>query len=139
MSLQHFNSREPNPCPLNARQSVLRPLALWCLDTFSEDHPMLVGIHLAADKVHFNPVQLSDEDPLTDLGGLAAPLDWDVLVVVATTSTLDSPHSGGTIAHAVDRFGGSATELDDWCGRRRSLHTLRGSLHSTMQAMFDHP
>lgn len=126
-------------CQLTTRLSVLRPLALWCLDTFGEDSPMLVGVRLAAKKVHFHPIALSEEDPLTDLAGLAAPHDWDIVVVVAQTAELDSPHSGGTIAHAVDRFGGSATELDDWCGRRRSLRTLRGSLHLICLGMFDPP
>ncbi len=124
--------------PLAPNLSVLRPLALWCLDTFGEDAPMLVGIQLADEHVRFHPVQLSD-DPLDDLAGLAAPSDWDVAVVVAHTETINSQRLSGTIAHAVDRFGSCATELDDDCGRRRSLRTVRGSLHSACLTLFVGP
>ena len=123
--------------PLAPNLSVLRPLALWCLDTFGDDAPMLIGIGFDDEQVYFHPVELSIHDPLGDLAGLAAPSDWDVLVVVAEVRTLDGPRLGGTIAHAVDRLGGCATELDDGCGHRRSLRALRGSLHATCSALFD--
>ena len=135
MSLHELN----RPCHLNAHLSVLRPLAIWCLDTIGEDAPMLVGVQLAEGNVHFRPVQLSSNDPIADLSGLAAPSDWDALVVVTETTALNTTPANGVLAHAVDRFGGCATELDDACGHRRSLRTLRGSLHSTCLALFDPP
>jgi len=123
-------------CQFSARTSLLRPLATWCLDTFGEDAPMLVGVRLGPDAVHFQPIQLGEDDPLNDLAGLAAPSDWDVAVVVAPAHSTELPH-GGVVAHAVDRDGSSATELDEFCGRRRPLKTIRGVLHTRCVELFD--
>ena len=122
-------------CPLSPATSVLRPLAMWCLDTFGDGPPMLVGVMLGADKVHMHPIELAD-DPLLDMTNLVAPDEWDFLVLVASATTIGSRFDGGTISHAVDRNGGSATELDEWCGRRRSLRLIRGQLHDACVAVF---
>ena len=128
---------ESSPCQLSAHSSLLRPVALWCLDTFGDDAPMLVGVGMGPDNVHFHPVQLSPDDPLADLAGLTAPDDWDVVVAVVPTRDTDAPYGDGVLAHAVDRFGASATEIDDWCGHRRPLRSARGRLHSLCESMFD--
>ena len=71
-----------------------------------------------------------------DLSDLAAPEPWDVIVVVAETAEIESVTHPGTVAHAVDRQGSSATELDEWCGRRRSLRLVRGRLHDACLDVF---
>jgi hypothetical protein len=124
-----------SPCPFPTYSSLLRPLALWCLDTFGEGPPMLIGVSLGGMAAHFQPIELCDEDPVDDMADLLAPDRWDVLVVVAPTEA-GSEIRGGTVAHAVDRFGASATELDDFCGRRRSLRMLRGRLHEACLEVF---
>lgn len=118
-------------CPLPTYSSLLHPLAAWCLDTFGEGPPMLVGVAFGDTQVRFHPIELCDLDPLHDLAGLIAPDDWDALVVIAPTCEAQRQTPNGTVAHAVDRTGRSATELDDPCGHRRSLHVLRGRLHDT--------
>lgn len=97
---------------------------------------MLIGVVLDAANVRFHPVELGEDDPIDDLADLAAPDPWDVLVVVAATSDVDSHMRHGTIAHAVDRLGGSATELDESCGRRRSLRAHGGRLHDACLELF---
>jgi hypothetical protein len=126
-----------SPCPLPTYSSLLRPLALWCLDTFGEGPPMLIGVTLGNENVHFQPVELHEADPIDDLSGLVAPEPWDVVVVVAPTDEIDLERHSGTVAHAVDRLGWSATELDEWCGRRRSLRTFRGRLHNACVKVFE--
>jgi hypothetical protein len=128
-----------SPCPLSVYSGLLRPLASWCLDTFGEGPPMLVGVVLDAANVRFQPVELGEDDPLDDLADLAAPEPWDVLVVIAATADVDAHMRRGTVAHAVDRHGGSATELDEWCGRRRSLRARGGRLHDACLELFGPP
>ena len=130
---------ESSPCQLSTHSSLLRPVAQWCLDTFGDDAPMLIGVAMGPDKVSFHPVQLSCDDPLTDLAGLAAPIDWDVVVAVVPTRDVDAPYGDGILAHSADRHGASATEIDDWCGHRRPLRSARGRLHALCELMFDHP
>ncbi|MDW3177920.1 MAG: hypothetical protein R8J94_11070 [Acidimicrobiia bacterium] len=125
-----------SPCPLSAYAALLQPLANWCLDTFGDGPPMLIGVVLGDAKVHFHPVELDDEHPIDDLADLAAPDRWDVLVVVAPTAEIDCRVGRGTVAHAVDRFGASATELDEPCGRRRALRLVRGTLHDACIELF---
>lgn len=125
-----------SPCPLSACSGLLQPLANWCLDTFGEGPPMLVGVVFGGVTVTFHAVELDEADPVGDLAELAAPDPWDVLVVVAATSTIDGAFSTGVVAHAVDRFGASATELDEACGRRRTLRLVRGALHDACVELF---
>ena len=99
---------------------------------------MLVGVVLGDAKVQFHAVELAEADPIDDLADLAAPDPWDVLVVVASTAEIDGRLGHGIIAHAVDRFGASATELDESCGRRRTLRLVRGALHDACVEVF-HP
>lgn len=126
-----------SPCPLPAYSSLLQPLASWCLDTFGEGPPVLVGVELGSPSVLFHPVELDDDDPIDHLADLAAPDRWDVLVFVADTGQLDDNMRRGTVAHAVDRLGCSATELDETCGRRRSLRHGRGRLHDACLEVFE--
>ena len=125
-----------SPCPFSAYAGLLRPLATWCLDTFGGGPPMLIGIVLGEENVRFQPVELGPDDPVDDLADLAAPEPWDVIVVVAETAEIESVPQPGTVAHAVDRHGSSATELDEWCGRRRSLRLVRGRLHDACLDVF---
>lgn len=125
-----------SPCPFPAYAPLLRPLAAWCLDTFGEGPPMLVGVILGEVNVRFQPVELRESDPIDELADLAAPDPWDVVVVVADTTDLEIDLRRGTVAHAVDRLGASATELDEWCGRRRSLRVLHGRLHDACVEVF---
>lgn len=127
-----------SPCPLSAYSPLLHPLARWCLDTFGEGPPMLVGVVLGDDTVRFQPVELDEVDPIDDLADLAAPDPWDVLVVIASTAEIDGSSAAGTVAHAIDRYGASATELDEPCGRRRTLRLIRGRLHDACVELF-HP
>lgn len=102
---------------------------MWLLDTFGDGPPMLVGVEFGHPKVRFHPVRLDPDDPLDTMAGLAAPDSWDVLgVVVEASDALGRAHAGA-VAHCVDREGMSATELDESCGRRRSLRAVRGRLH----------
>lgn len=97
---------------------------------------MLVGVILGGDQVRLEPIELDETDPINDLADLAAPERWDALVVVAETVALDTTLGRGTVAHAVDRFTMSATEHDEWCGRRRSLRLIRGRLHDACVEIF---
>lgn len=125
-----------SPCPLSAYSGLLRPLATWCLDTFGEGPPILIGVIFGETNVRFQPVELDDDDPLADLRRLAAPDSWEVVVIVVSTTLLGARPANGIVAHAVDRFASSATELDEACGRRRSLHTIGGPLHDASLALF---
>ena len=117
------------PCPLSAHSALLRPVAMWLLDTFGDGPPMLVGVEFTSPKVKFHPVRLHASDPLDTMAGLTAPDSWDVVgVVVEARDALGRSHAG-VVAHCVDREGRSATELDEACGRRRALRTVRGRLH----------
>lgn len=127
-----------SPCPLSVYSGLLQPLASWCLDTFGEGPPVLVGVVLGDANVRFHAVELDEADPIDDLADLAAPDPWDVLVVVASTVTMNGTPGRGIVAHAVDRFGASATELDESCGRRRTLRLVRGVLHDVCLELF-HP
>ena len=98
---------------------------------------MLVGVSFAAEHVDFHPIELWEGDPISDLGSLVAPSAWDVIVVVASTERFDHRTPGGIVAHAVDRARQSATTLDEPCGRRRCLRTVRGQLHDACLALFD--
>lgn len=127
-----------SPCPLSAYSGLLRPLAAWCLDTFGEGPPMLIGVVFGESNVVFQPVELDEHDPIDDLHTLAAPDPWEVLVIVVTTTQLGTRPSDGVVAHAIDRFGSAATELDEPCGRRRSLRSVGGPLHDASVALFRH-
>jgi len=124
-------------CQFSAHSAALHPIANWCLDTFGEGYPMLIGVSFAAEHVNFHPVELWEGDPLSDLESLIAPASWDVVVIVATTEQFNHRAAGGIVAHAVDRAGQTATTLDEPCGRRRTLRTLRGRLHDVCLALFD--
>jgi len=99
---------------------------------------MLVGVELGDPNVQFHAVELDDFDPIDDLADLAAPDSWDLVVVVAPTTETGDRIGLGTVAHATDRSGASATELDEACGRRRSLRLVRGALHDACVELF-HP
>lgn len=111
---------------------------MWLLDTFGDGQPdvvgnhgapMLVGVELGSPKVAFHPVLLDLMDPIDTMAGLVAPDSWDVVgVVLDAWDGLGRSHTG-RLAHCVDRDGRSATELDEWCGRRRSLRAVHGRLH----------
>lgn len=125
-----------SPSPLSPCAGLLRPLTAWCLDTFGEGPPMLIGVTLHRSSVTFHPIELDDDDPVADLAGLAAPDPWDVLVILAPATELGGGRLEGIIAHAIDRFGSSATELDEASGRRRSLNAVGGPLHEAGLALF---
>lgn len=97
---------------------------------------MLIGVEFASPHVQFHPVYLDEEDPLDTLVGLIAPRSWDVLAVVVEAYDTFGRVSSGVVSHCVDREGRSATELDEWCGRRRSLRTFRGRLHDACTELF---
>ena len=99
------------------------------LDTFGDDPPMLVGVELASPNVSFHPVYLDEDDPIDTMAGLVAPDSWDLLAVVVEAFDTFGRVSSGVVSHCIDRDGRSATELDEWCGRRRSLRTFNGRLH----------
>ena len=120
---------ESRPCPLSTHTALLRPIARWSLDTFGGDPPMLVGVSLANPKALFHPISLDPFDPVTSIDQLVAPTSWDLVVVIVEALETGSEVRDGIVAHAVDRAGRSATELDDWCGRRRALRSRHGRLH----------
>lgn len=122
-------SNAPYPCPLGRNTALLRPIALWSLDTFGDDSPVLIGVDLGHPKVSFHPVFLDVDDPVDNLADFIAPETWDVVVVVAEARDVSSHRSHGLIAHAVDRAGETATELDQYCGQRRPLRSFGGRLH----------
>jgi len=124
------------PCPQSIYRSILGPLANWCLDTFAADAPMLVGVELGEDTFGLHPVHLDEADPLRDLAELVAPDDWDAAVVVLAAQDAHGGRMSGTLAHAVDRHGQSATYLDEDCGRRRPLYHARGRLHDRCHMLF---
>lgn len=124
------------PCKLSANASLLRPIALWSLDTFEQNTPVLIGVEFTSPKISFHPVVLAESNPFDTLAGLLAPPTWDVLVVVIDGFDLVSRVRSGVIAHCVDRSGQSATEMDDRCGRRRSLYSSGGILHTACLEIF---
>ncbi len=115
---------------------MLGSLAAWCLDTFGDDAPMLIGVRLGDERAGFHPVQLGDIDPVEDLAGLRAPDDWDAAVVVVPAQQAHGARISGVLAHAVDRNSHSATYLDEPCGHRRALHAPTGILHDLCLALF---
>ena len=115
---------------------MLRPIALWSLDTFGEDPPMLIGVRFDADQVRFFPAPLDPFDPVASMADLNIADDWDVLAVVTDAHEAGAKVREGVLAHCVDRAGRSATELDDWCGRRRALRAIRGPLHDACLELF---
>ena len=123
-------SSTPYPCPLGRNTALLRPIALWSLDTFGDDAPLLIGVDLGHPKVSFHPVFLDEDDPVDNLADLIAPDTWDVIVVLAPARSVSSQRSQGVIAHVVDRAGQTATELDQSCGQRRPLRSFGGRLHA---------
>ncbi len=127
----------PLPCPLWTHTALLRPVAVWTLDSFGEDPPMLVGVELATPSVKFHPVYLDEADPLDTMSGLVAPDSWDLLSVVVEAHDAGGRLHNGVLAHVIDRAGRSATELDEWCGRRRSLRAFNGRLHDACTELFE--
>ena len=117
------------PCPLGQNTALLRPIALWSLDTFGDDAPVLVGVDLGHPKVSFHPIFLEFDDPIDTMAGLIAPDTWDVIVVIADALDVSARQIEGVIAHAVDRWGNTATEIDQYCGQRRPLRAVGGRLH----------
>ena len=127
---------ERYPCPLWTHAPRLRPVALWLLDTFGDDPPMLVGVQFTEPKALFFPVELDPADPMASMADLIVPDSWDVLAVVVETQEIGSASPDGVISHAIDRAGRSATELDERCGRRRKLHARNGKLHQACLELF---
>lgn len=123
------------PCPLWTHTALLRPIALWSLDTFGDDPPMLIGVEFGSSRVRFHPVFLDPEDPIDTMADLIAPDEWDVLAVVANAYDVSAQRTHGVIAHAVDRAGRAATELDQPCGQRRPLRSFGGRLHDACLEM----
>ena len=125
------------PCPLSTNHALLRPIAIWTLDTYGDDPPMLVGVELGSPTVSFHPIYLDDEDPLVTIDSIVAPPSWDLVVaVVEAYDAFDRVHSG-QVVHCVDNEGRSATVMDDWCGRRRTLQAFTGRLHHACVAVLD--
>lgn len=125
------------PCSQSIYRSILGPLVNWCLDTFGEDAPVLIGVHLGPEHMQLHHTELSIVDPIRDLASRRASDDWDVVIVVLETARIDGlPHSG-VVAHAMDRHGQSATVLDEQCGRRRPLRHPSGWLHRVTLSLFD--
>ncbi len=130
------------PCHSPNNASLLRPIALWTLDVFGDDAPMLVGVTFSEPKVNFEPVFLDPFKPFDSLAELAAPPTWDALTVVVDAEDIGSANLGyAIVAHTVDRLGRSATEADLYCGRRNSLQTIYGRLHTACLELFEpgHP
>lgn len=125
------------PCHSPNNASLLRPIAIWTLDVFGEDSPMLVGASFTEPKVKFEPVFLDPFEPLASLAGLIAPPTWDVLTVIVDAHDLDGKLGDAIVAHTVDRAGRSATEADLYCGRRTTLRAFGGRLHSACLELFD--
>lgn len=124
------------PCHFWTNSPLLRPIALWSLDTFGGDTPMLIGVRFDQDHAQFTPVPLDPFDPVASMADLVIPDDWDVLAVVTGAHEAGSKVREGVLAHCIDRAGRSATELDDWCGRRRALRAVRGHLHDACLELF---
>ena len=97
---------------------------------------MLIGVRFDTDRARFFPVPLDPFDPIASMADLVIPDDWDVLAVVTGAYEAGSRVSEGVLAHCVDRLGRSATELDDWCGRRRAMRVVRGHLHDACLEVF---
>ncbi len=130
---------EMYPCPLWNHNRLLRPIAVWSLDTFGGEPPILIGCTLRERNARFIPVPLDPFDPVEAMADLIIPDEWDVLAVVTNTHDAGPRVRDGIVAHCVDRAGRSATELDEWCGRRRSLTTVGGRLHDACLELFSVP
>ena len=124
------------PCHSASNASLLRPIALWTLDVFGDDSPMLVGVSFAEPKVEFEPVFLDPFKPFVSLAELIAPPTWDALTVVVDAQDITGNLGDAIIAHTVDLAGRSATEADLYCGRRTTLRTLQGRLHTACLDLF---
>ncbi len=131
-----------SPVPFPVTASLLAPISEWCLDTFEELSPLLVGAHFGAEQISFHPVELDPVDPLSDLCGLIADPDWDVVVlIVDVLHAHDGAHlwgiEEGQLAHGRDRTGASVTLLDLDRGPRRTLRQPHGTLRVAVDQLFD--
>ena len=97
---------------------------------------MLVGVSFAEPKVKFEPVFLDPFKPFVSLAELTAPPTWDALTVVVDAQDITGNLGDAIVAHTVDRAGRSATEAYLYCGRRTTLRTFEGRLHSACLDLF---
>lgn len=121
-------------------EKALHPLALWCLDTFDDDHHLLVGVELGADAIQLFPIELCPLDPITDLRLLRAPESWDAAIVIADVLAArltfeEASRTRGRLAHAGDHLGHSATILRGPDGHDRPLSGA-GRLHGATAGLF---
>ena len=132
-----------SPVPFPATAPLLAPITEWCLDTFEELSPLLIGAHFGADNVSFIPVELDPVDPLSDLDGLMADPTWDVVVLIVDvlhTHDRSQPFGAqeGLLAHGCDRERLSITLLDVGRGPRRTLRQPHEALCAAADRLFTH-
>ena len=130
-----------SPTPFPATAPLLGPVTEWCLDTFDELAPLLVGVEFTSENACFHPVELDPVDPVSDLIGMRADPDWSAAIVIV--DVLHSPGQcgqdnidDGLLAFGCDRAGASTTRLDYPNGSRRVLRHPQGPLETVCQALF---
>ena len=130
-----------SPVPLPPTTPLLAPLAEWCLDTFDGLAPLLIGVEFRRETVALHPVELDSVDPISDLVGLTADPNWEVIVLIVDVvhigggRALNTPDAG-LVAHARNRVDFSATVFDYACGQRRTLRNPGSIVRDTTQRLF---
>lgn len=74
----------------------------WSLHHLAAHRAALVGVEPGTDGLDFHVVPLRPDDPIADLGSLAVPDSWAILVVVLDDELIGGP-PGVRLALGLDR------------------------------------
>ncbi len=118
--------------------ALFESIARWCLDHLPADPPCLVGVELGSHSMLVSRIELCPDDPVGDLGSLAAPDEWD-LVVLTTATRASASTDRIRVAHLTSRDGQTFTEIRSFGGATRSIRDSTGRIAEVCRALFRPP